>query len=798
MESITFSTGFHLLKPGLRVSGDEISVVFKGVYDTGLYKGKKYIHIDLTNEPDLTLVEAGVSGPLDTVADVDALYTQLKDAGMTEVFEDFLVDPSDLSIIEIGNQKISFDFAGHQPYIFGRNPDPAATERIKVAHQTWTLTQTDFASSVGLFAAMESPEEIEFRSIEARFETQDQEFDADILEVKGLIDDEAAARDAADQLIIDSVANEASTRASEDANLQSAIDINTTGLATEINQRQAGDTATLSSANSYTDTKVSDLIDGAGPALDTLKELGDALQDNDDDIAALVTAVGNAQAAADANTTGLATEINQRQAGDNALDTRLQVLEADPITNAEVVTIANDLQANRIQGDQVLRVDFEADDAALSARIDVLEADPTTQAALDAEVTARTSGDSALDTRVTALEGNVAITDPTTATAVAAVQSDVDANQTASESADSALSGRLDVLEADPTTQALLDAETTAREEGDLNAIGQSNAYTDGLLNQYFGGAADEVKSDSYTAVIQAGFTPTVDATAGQFKFNNADVASVTAIAINHDSSAGRIDWFEVFPTGSVLRVTRASDSAVFDFTVTQAGTGGVNNRTKNFTVTTSSTGTLADGDSLSISTVGGPDIAVAGDLTVGGSATLEEPLTINGFGTSTVYARHWYVPGSSDDRGIEIDTNQVKLVARYDGLGANGNLGVSWNFNNLVAEKNANGDVVGNLGTAALPWNALHCQSISVSQGINCATVSVNDAGTFTSSALPDNVSFASLMEAIGDALVARPKLDGTNIPGTYNNDTEAAAGGVPVGGIYKNSNGTIHWRVS
>ena len=43
------------------------------------------------------------------------------------------------------------------------------------------------------------------------------------------------------------------------------------------------------------------------------------------------------------------------------------------------------------------------------------------------------SADGALDTRVTALEGNAAITDPTTATAVAAVQSDVDANQTASE-----------------------------------------------------------------------------------------------------------------------------------------------------------------------------------------------------------------------------------------------------------------------------------------------------------------------------------------------------------------------------
>jgi hypothetical protein len=799
MSSVTFSTGFHQIKPGLRVSGDEISVVYKSTYDSGLYAGKKYIHIDLTNETDLTFVEAGIAGPFDTIPDVDALYQQLLDAGMTEAFDGFLVDPSDMSVISVDGSLISFDFAGHQPYVFGRADDPSVTERVKVAHQTWTLPQADFAGAATLFAALESPEELEFRSIEERFATQENEFDTDILEVKGLIDDEAGARIAADDTLQDNIDGEASARAAADAALQTAVDINTTGLATEINQRQAGDTATESAANAYTDTKINDLINGAGPALDTLKELEDALTDNDSDIAALVVSVGNAQASADANTTGLATEINQRQAGDNALSGRLDVLEADPITNAEVVTIANDLQANRIQGDNVLRVDFEADDAALSARIDVLEADPTTQAALDAEITARTSADSALDTRVTSLEGNAAITDPTTATAVAAVQADVDANQTASESADSALSGRLDVLEADPTTQTLLDAETTARTEGDLNAIGQSNAYTDGLLNQYFGGAADELKSDSYTAVIQAGFTPTVDATAGQFKFNNADVASVTAIAINHDSNAGRIDWFEVFPTGSVLRVTRASDSAVFDFTVTQAGTGGVNNRTKNFTVTTSSTGTLADGDSLSISTVGGPDIAVAGDLTVGGSATLEEPLTINGFGTSTVYARHWYVPGSSDDRGIEIDTNQVKLVARYDGLGANGNLGVSWNFNNLVAEKNANGDVVGNLGTAALPWNALHCQSISVSQGINTTgTFSVGDAGAFTSPALPDNVSFADLLEAIGDALVARPKLDGSNIPGPYADDTAAATGGVAVGALYKHNNGQIHYRVS
>ena len=157
-----------------------------------------------------------------------------------------------------------------------------------------------------------------------------------------------------------------------DTTLQTNIDTVAANLATEITDRGAGDTATLSSANTYTDTAINNLVDGAGPALDTLKELGDALQDNDDEIAALVTSLAN--------------ETTARTNGD----------------------------------------------AALSGRLDTLEADPTTQALLDAETTARTTADSALDGRVATLEGNAAITDPTTATAVAAVQSDVDANETAS------------------------------------------------------------------------------------------------------------------------------------------------------------------------------------------------------------------------------------------------------------------------------------------------------------------------------------------------------------------------------
>ena len=43
--SLNFSAGFHLLKPGMRVSGREISVVFVNTYTSGMYAGKKYINI---------------------------------------------------------------------------------------------------------------------------------------------------------------------------------------------------------------------------------------------------------------------------------------------------------------------------------------------------------------------------------------------------------------------------------------------------------------------------------------------------------------------------------------------------------------------------------------------------------------------------------------------------------------------------------------------------------------------------------------------------------------------------------
>ena len=601
--SVTFSTGFHQIKPGLRVSGDEISVVFVGTYDSGLYAGKKYIHIDLTNEPDLTFVEAGVSGPLETVADVDALYTQLKDAGMTEAFAGFLIDPSDLSSISIGDKQVSFDFAGHQAYVFSRNPDAAVTTRTKVANQTWSLPQTEFAGSVALFGALEGPEEIEFVSIENRLglleatnglikddynfitlvgtpspaagqvgvtNTVPSAIDMIVLpatDVDGKTLDYSTFKDGdriglkqangstaiyslepslnmgthfrfnaellalgyyGDQEFVfntgvTAVIEDTSTRTSAAAVMGvgvSAVDLGTftgatiadgstakaalqaleSGLETTNANVTAGDAATLSSATTYTDTAITNVIGTAPGVLDTLGEIADAINDDANVYTTLVASIAAVQTDVDGNE-------SDGDAADAALSGRLDTLEADSTTATAVAAVQADVDANETASD--------AAEAALSGRLDTLEADPTTatavaavqsdvdqnesdaDAAMAGEATTRANADTALSGRLDVLEA-----DPTTATAVAAVQSDVDQNETDSDAADAALSGRLDTLEADPTT-----ATAVAAVQADVDQNETDGDAADAALS----GRLDTLEADPTTATAVAAVQADVD-----------------------------------------------------------------------------------------------------------------------------------------------------------------------------------------------------------------------------------------------------------------------------------------------
>ena len=146
----------------------------------------------------------------------------------------------------------------------------------------------------------------------------------------------------------------------------------------------------------------------------------------------------------------VATEAAARIAADDAIDARLDVLEADPTTATDVAAVQADVDQNEADADAAIAqeiTDRQAGDAALDTRLLVLEADPTTQTALtvvaDAvaqEVADRTLADVGHDGRITALEA-----DPVTKTYV--------------DAADTALDGRLQPLEADPVTKTYVDTE---------------------------------------------------------------------------------------------------------------------------------------------------------------------------------------------------------------------------------------------------------------------------------------------------------------------------------------------------
>ena len=315
------------------------------------------------------------------------------------------------------------------------------------------------------------------------------------------IENEAEA--AAARLVIqnDVDANETASDAAETA-LSGRLDVleadPTTATAVA-----AGDAATLSSATTYTDTAITNVIGTAPGVLDTLGEIADAINDDANAYTTLATSIAAVQTDVDGNE-------SDGDAADAALSGRLDTLEADPTTATAVAAVQADVDANETASD--------AAEAALSGRLDTLEADPTTatavaavqsdvdqnesdaDAAIAGEATTRANADTALSGRLDVLEA-----DPTTATAVAAVQADVNQNESDADAAiaaeattrgnaDTALSGRLDTLEADPTT-----ATAVAAVQADVDSIEAAAATARTTLQTALQNAIDAVQADVNT-----------------------------------------------------------------------------------------------------------------------------------------------------------------------------------------------------------------------------------------------------------------------------------------------------------
>ena len=114
------------------------------------------------------------------------------------------------------------------------------------------------------------------------------------------------------------------------------------------------------------------ILIGAAPAvLDTLEEIANSINDDNDVYTELVSQI----------VAGDTAEATTRAAADVALDGRLDVLEADPTTATAVAAVQADVDQNEADADAAIAAEATtraAADVALDGRLDVLEADPTT------------------------------------------------------------------------------------------------------------------------------------------------------------------------------------------------------------------------------------------------------------------------------------------------------------------------------------------------------------------------------------------------------------------------------------
>ena len=598
--SFEFQSTLVNVTPNFRISGANIGGL--RILQNGDIKVARLV---VTNDRD---IQFALSGPYEA-GDPDAIYAALS-SDLYELVPGILVNEGAISSIEMTSTEIVIDLEGSDlKYAF--ESDATATGPVELNSHSYKLSPAGFAA-LGTAAAIwrssmdgtleglattiatETADRIAADSaIQADVDQNEADADAamaaEIARVDALIAsgmwlyaDQAAFPPAADnhgrvvhshadgaifyahggmwhqvakevdlQTTIDSVANEATARVAGDDALSARLDTleadPTTATAVA-----AGDAATLSSANSYTDTAVSNVIGSAPGVLDTLGEIADAINDDANVYTTLVSQISAVQSDVDGNEA-------DSDAAEAALSGRLDTLEADPTTATAVAAVQADVDQNES--------DSDAADAALSARLDVLEADPTTatavaavqsdvdqneadaDAALAGEATTRGNADTALSGRLDVLEA-----DPTTATAVAAVQSDVDQNEADSDAADAALSGRLDVLEADPTTQSLLSAETAARLAGDT----ASNTYTDTQIANLIGAApgvlntleeiANSINDDAdvYTNIVS-------QIVAG-------DTSEATARAAADTTLSDRLDVLETDPTTATAVAAVQSD----------------------------------------------------------------------------------------------------------------------------------------------------------------------------------------------------------------------------------------------
>ena len=285
-------------------------------------------------------------------------------------------------------------------------------------------------------------------------------------------------------------------------------------LGSEIELKSSSESK-LAEAKAYADQIKSDIMGGLpATALDTIKELADAVANDESGIASLVSSVsslnsGLAQEIADRQS-AINNEASARQAAVNSLQTQI----SSAVSNASG-SLSGDLSAEeaaRIAADLVLDGKISTE----KSRAEGVEA--TLSSSIASETSARQSADSALDGRVTGLENNKAskvYVDNTFETKAAhntdkaaleaSIASEVSARQSAVSGVSSSLSSEISRAQGEESRiEGKVDSEIANRQSDtaaklveaksysdsqDAAKLLEAKSYTDGKISDLIGGA---------------------------------------------------------------------------------------------------------------------------------------------------------------------------------------------------------------------------------------------------------------------------------------------------------------------
>ena len=548
------------------------------------------------------------------------------------------------------------------------------------------------------------------------------------------------------------------------------------------------------------------------------------------------TALDAVQADVDANEAA-------SDAAEAALSGRLDTLEADPTTATAVAAVQADVDQNEADADAAIALKANKAGDTFTGVVTVqdhLIIDDSNNLASEYNLNVKSSGSSTFG-----VLGNGAVLLGNNSSApFMATEDHHAASKKYVDDADTALDGRLDVLEADPVTQTYVDATTNTeaitRQAQDTTLQSNIDAVqADVDQNEADADAAIALKANIASPTF-TGTPAAPTAAAGTNTTQLATTAFVTsAVSDLVDAAPGALDTLNELAAA-------IGDDANFSTTVT--------NLVAANEVHIDNLATLSGvaKDSQDLATFSGSTISDNGTIKAA-LQELETAVEASQSNSDVATQVKTQVTATNSNHYLTfVDSNNVSNTAEALRTGANIKFNPSTKILDIssgtvhaqyltldnvnltatalelnvldgitatTAELNYTDGVTSNIQTqldakAATTALTAATDDISDIRSVTGTSDGSTHLGTFSGSTITDNVSIKVALneleaaqeatqadvnqnESDADAAIAAV-LAGTSIPGPYNNDSDAATGGVAVGAIYKNSNGSIHWRVS